>query len=84
MEVRDLFKGSASHVNAPENYFDVLICDEAHQLKEQGHMKKKIEGENQVTQIIRSSEISVFFVDDLQKISKKNFGSVIEVEKEAA
>ncbi|WP_042458841.1 DUF2075 domain-containing protein [Neobacillus dielmonensis] len=84
LEVRDLFKGSASYVNAPENYFDVLICDEAHRLKEQGHMKKKIEGENQVTQIIRSSRISVFFIDDLQKISKKDIGSVKEVEKEAA
>jgi uncharacterized protein len=84
VEVRDLFKGSASYVQAPENYFDVLICDEAHRLKEQGHMKKKIEGENQVTQIIRSSRISVFFVDDLQKISKKDIGSVKEIEKEAA
>lgn len=84
VEVRDLFKGSASYVQAPENYFDVLICDEAHRLKEQGHMKKKIEGENQVTQIIRSSRISVFFVDDFQKISKKDIGSVKEVEKEAA
>ncbi|MFL6559527.1 MAG: DNA/RNA helicase domain-containing protein, partial [Bacillus sp. (in: firmicutes)] len=84
VEVRDLFIGSASYVHAPENYFDVLICDEAHRLKEQGHMKKKIEGENQVTQIIRSSRISVFFIDDFQKISKKDIGSVKEVEKEAA
>jgi uncharacterized protein len=83
VEVRDLFKGSASYVHAPENYFDVLICDEAHRLKEHGHMKKKIEGENQVTQIIRSSRISVFFVDDLQMISKKDIGSVKEIEKEA-
>jgi DUF2075 family protein/archaellum biogenesis ATPase FlaH len=84
VEVRDLFKGSASYVLTPENYFDVLICDEAHRLKEHGHMKKKIEGENQITQIIRSSRISVFFIDDLQKISKKDIGSVMEVEKEAS
>ncbi|MBM7651261.1 DUF2075 domain-containing protein [Neobacillus cucumis] len=84
VEVRDLFKGSASYVQAPENYFDVLICDEAHRLKEHGHMKKKIEGENQITQIIRSSRISVFFIDDFQKISKKDIGSVKEVEKEAS
>lgn len=83
VEVRDLFKGSASYVLTPENYFDVLICDEAHRLKEHGHMKKKIEGENQVTQIIRSSRVSVFFVDDFQMISKKDIGSVKEIEKEA-
>ncbi|WP_160725007.1 DUF2075 domain-containing protein [Bacillus sp. USDA818B3_A] len=84
VEVRDLFKGSASYVQTPENYFDVLICDEAHRLKEHGHMKKKIEGENQITQIIRSSRISVFFIDDFQKISKKDIGSVNAVEKEAS
>lgn len=84
VEVRDLFKGSASYVQTPENYFDVLICDEAHRLKEHGHMKKKIEGENQVTQIIRSSKISVFFIDDSQKISKKDIGSVKVLQTEAA
>lgn len=84
VEVRDLFKGSASYVETPKNYFDVLICDEAHRLKEQGHMKKKIAGENQITQIIRSSRISVFFIDDTQKISKKDIGSVMEIEKEAS
>ncbi|PFD96430.1 ATP/GTP-binding protein [Bacillus cereus] len=83
IEVRDLFKGSASYVEAPENYFDVLICDEAHRLKEHGHMKKKIEGENQATQIIRSSKISVFFIDDSQKISKKDIGSVALLKEEA-
>ena len=83
IEVRDLFKGSASYVEAPENYFDVLICDEAHRLKEHGHMKKKIPGENQATQIIRSSRISVFFIDDFQKISKKDIGSVDLLKEEA-
>ncbi|WHY89898.1 DUF2075 domain-containing protein [Neobacillus cucumis] len=83
MEVRDLFKGSASYVDTPKDYFDVLICDEAHRLKEQGHMKKKIPGENQATQIIRSSKVSVFFVDDQQVISKKDIGTVKLIEDEA-
>ncbi|WP_078549765.1 DUF2075 domain-containing protein [Litchfieldia alkalitelluris] len=83
VEVRDLFKGSASYVQTPKDYFDVLICDEAHRLKEHGHMKKKIEGENQATQIIRSSKVSVFFVDDMQIISKKDIGSVKLIEEEA-
>ncbi len=83
VEVRDLFKGSASYVHTPKDYFDVLICDEAHRLKEQGHMKKKIVGENQATQIIRSSKVSVFFVDDKQVISKKDIGSVKLIAEEA-
>jgi DUF2075 family protein/broad-specificity NMP kinase len=83
VEVRDLFKGSASYVHAPEDYYDVLICDEAHRLKEHGHMKKKIKGENQATQIIRSSKVSVFFVDDRQVISKKDIGSFDVIQEEA-
>ena len=53
-------------------------------VKEQGHMKKKIEGENQATQIMRSSQISVFFIDDFQKISRKDIGSVELLKAEAA
>ena len=83
VEVRDLFKGSAAYVQTPKDYFDVLICDEAHRLKQQGHMQKKVEGENQATQIIRSSKVSVFFVDDQQVISKKDIGSVKLLEEEA-
>ncbi|ADI00159.1 DUF2075 domain-containing protein [Salisediminibacterium selenitireducens] len=82
-EVRNLFKGSGSYVQAPEDYYDVLICDEAHRLKNQGHMQRKIEGENQATQIIRASKIAVFFIDDEQMISKKDIGSVTLLKEEA-
>lgn len=83
VELRDLFKGSASYVDVPNNYFDVLVCDEAHRLKNQGHMKKKIEGENQATQIIRASKLSVFFVDDNQVISNKDIGNFELLKEEA-
>lgn len=46
-------------------------------------MKKKIPGENQATQIIRSSKVSVFCVDDQQVISKKDIGTVKLIEDEA-
>ena len=83
VEVRDLFKGSASYVETPKNYYDVLVCDEAHRLKNQGHMKRKIEGENQATQIIRASKLSVFFVDDKQVISNKDIGNFELIKEEA-
>lgn len=83
VEIRDLFKGSASYVEAPNNYFDVLVCDEAHRLKNQGHMKRRIEGENQATQIIRASKLSVFFVDDNQVISNKDIGNFDLIKEEA-
>ena len=37
-------------------------------------MKPKIEGENQVTQIIRSSGLNVFFIDGEQVNSNKDIG----------
>jgi DUF2075 family protein len=83
VEIRSLFKGSASYVETPNNYFDVLVCDEAHRLKNQGHMKRKIEGENQATQIIRSSRLSVFFIDDEQVISNKDIGRFALLQEEA-
>jgi DUF2075 family protein len=83
VEIRSLFKGSASYVETPNNYFNVLVCDEAHRLKNQGHMKKKIEGENQATQIIRSSRLSVFFIDDEQVISNKEIGRFDLLKEEA-
>lgn len=83
VEIRSLFKGSASYVETPSNYYDVLVCDEAHRLKNQGHMKRKIEGENQATQIIRSSRVSVFFIDDEQVISNKDIGRFNLLKEEA-
>lgn len=83
VEIRSLFKGSASYVETPMNYYDVLVCDEAHRLKNQGHMKRKIEGENQATQIIRSSRVSVFFIDDEQVISNKDIGCFNLLKEEA-
>ena len=83
VEIRSLFKGSASYVETPSNYYDVLVCDEAHRLKNQGHMKRKIEGENQATQIIRSSRVSVFFIDDEQVISNKDIDRLNLLKEEA-
>lgn len=83
VEIRSLFKGSASYAETPNNYFDVLVCDKAHRLKNQGHMKRKIEGENQATQIIRSSRLSVFFIDDEQVITNKDIVRFALLQEEA-
>lgn len=46
-------------------------------------MKRKSEGENQATQIIRASKLSVFFVDDNQVISNKDIGNFNLIKAEA-
>ncbi len=40
-------------------------------------------GENQIKEIIKASKFSIFFIDDLQRITLKDKGSVSEIIKRA-
>lgn len=73
----NLFKGSAGYVDKPNNYFDVIIVDEAHRLKKKGAFMYR--GENQVEDIIKSSAVSVFFVDDKQRVRPDDVGGVASI-----
>ena len=77
----NLFKGSGSYIDAPENSFDVLVVDEAHRLNEKSGMFRK--GENQIKEIITASKTSVFFIDPHQKVTLLDIGSIEEIEKHA-
>lgn len=72
-----LFSGSSSFYDAADNTFDVLIVDEAHRLKKKGAYQYK--GENQVEDIIRASQVNVFFIDDNQRIRPEDVGTVAEI-----
>ncbi|MCM3749232.1 DUF2075 domain-containing protein [Paenibacillus pasadenensis] len=78
---KNLFLGSGSFVNSRENEFDVLIIDEAHRLKGKGTYMYK--GVNQVEDIIKSSKVNVFFIDEHQKIRPNDIGTVEEIKKHA-
>ncbi len=79
-EFSNLFSGSGSFVNCPENSFDFLIVDEAHRLNEKSGMFKNF-GENQVKEIIKSSKCSVFFIDEDQRVTLNDIGSQQEIAK---
>ncbi|MDD2680750.1 MAG: DUF2075 domain-containing protein [Patescibacteria group bacterium] len=79
-EFSNLFSGSGSFVNCPENSFDFLIIDEAHRLNEKSGMFKNL-GENQVKEIIKSSKCSVFFIDEDQRVTLNDIGSQQEITK---
>lgn len=81
-EIKLLFNGSGSFVNANENDADVLVVDEAHRLNEKSGMFKNL-GENQIKEIINASKFSVFFIDENQKIDISDIGSKEEIEKYA-
>lgn len=70
-----LFMGSGKFTAAPENAFDVLLVDEAHRLNERSGLYRNM-GENQVKEIIRSSRLSVFFIDEDQGVTLDDIGTV--------
>lgn len=78
--VANLFKGSGSYVDTEENTFDALIVDEAHRLNEKSGMFQNL-GENQVMEIIRASRLSIFFVDEDQRVTLKDIGTRGEIER---
>lgn len=69
-----LFTGSGSFVNTSSNDYDVLIVDEAHRLNAKSGLYGNL-GENQIKEIINSSKLSIFFIDEYQKIHIRDVGS---------
>lgn len=73
--IDNLFKGSGSFHASDKNEFDVLIVDEAHRLNEKSGLFSNL-GENQVKELMNSSKFSVFFIDEAQKVTMKDIGSM--------
>lgn len=76
--IKSLFRASDFYYDVRENTFDCLIVDEAHRLRKKSRM---FYGENQIKEIINASRVSVFFIDNNQKITTKDIGSVDEIKK---
>ena len=73
--IESLFRGSGSYINSPNNLFDCLIADEAHRLNAKSGMFQNL-GENQIKEIIHASKVSVFLIDENQKVTTSDIGSV--------
>lgn len=80
MSPKLLFKGSGSYVDSENNEFDVLIADEAHRLNAKSGMFQN-KGENQIKEIIHASKLSVFFIDESQRVTTSDIGSEDEIRK---
>lgn len=78
--IDNLFKGSGVYYESTNNEFDVLIVDEAHRLGEKSGLFKN-KGENQTKEIINASKLSIFFIDEYQKVSTSDFGSKSDILK---
>ena len=79
-DISFLFDSSGSFYQSDDNAFDALIVDEAHRLNERSGIYSHL-GENQIKEIIKSSKFSVFFIDEDQKVTTKDIGSIDEILK---
>ena len=78
--INNMFKGSGSYVEVDANMIDTIICDEAHRLNEKSGMFHNL-GQNQIKEIINASLCSVFFIDESQRVTLSDIGSVAEMKK---
>ncbi|MHB1185127.1 MAG: DNA/RNA helicase domain-containing protein [Desulfobulbia bacterium] len=81
--ISNMFSGSGSFHAVPPSSFDCLIVDEAHRLNAKSGMFSHL-GENQIKEIIKASKLSVFFIDEDQKVTLKDIGDKEEVRRWAA
>lgn len=76
--IDNMFKGSGCYTETKLNSIHTILADEAHRL-----MKKTIydHGENQIKEIIHSAYCSVFFIDESQRVTMDDIGSIEEIKK---
>lgn len=87
VRARNLFKFFNSFVDVKPNSFDVLICDEAHRIRETSVSrytpKDKRTDLPQIDELLRIAKLHVFFLDENQVVRPSEIGSVALI-KEAA
>lgn len=77
VNIKQLFRSPFGLCKAPSNFYDCLIIDEAHRLVKQ--MYGDFNGENQVKECINASLLTIFLIDEDQKITTKDIGSIDEI-----
>ncbi|MFE3222873.1 DUF2075 domain-containing protein [Nocardia sp. NPDC059228] len=79
--IKALFKYFNSYVSASPLELDVLICDEAHRIRETSvnrftRREARIKARKQVEELISAAWVSVFFIDESQIVRPGESGSV--------
>jgi DUF2075 family protein len=78
--ISSLFVGSGKHTKTRASTFDALIVDEAHRLNEKSGLYMNL-GENQIMELISASKFSVFFLDEDQRVTLRDIGTVAEISR---
>lgn len=78
--IKSLFKGSGQFIDVDRDFFDCLIVDEAHRLNEKSGMFHNL-GENQIKELINASKVSLFLIDEHQRVTTSDIGSIDLIKK---
>lgn len=78
--VDNMFKGSGNYTQIENNMIHTLLVDEAHRMNEKSGMFHN-QGENQIKEVIHAAICSVFFIDESQRVTMDDIGSVDEILK---
>ena len=78
--INNQFKSSGDFVDDDKNIYDVLLVDESQRLNAKSGMFQN-RGENQIKEIISASKFSVFFIDESQRVTMKDIGTIDEIKK---
>lgn len=76
--IDNMFKGSGSYIDIENNSLDTLIVDEAHRLNEKSGLYGNL-GENQIKELIQGSKLSIFFIDEAQRVTFQDIGNIEEI-----
>ncbi|MCX4587022.1 DUF2075 domain-containing protein [Streptomyces sp. NBC_01481] len=87
-EVRELFKYFNSFVTAKRNSLDVLVCDEAHRIRETSASRftpaTQRTGKRQIEELIDVARVPVFLLDQHQVVRPGEMGTVEDIKAAAA
>ncbi|GHG45396.1 DUF2075 domain-containing protein [Streptomyces griseocarneus] len=87
-EVQDLFKYFNSFMTAEKNTLDVLICDEAHRIRQTSANRytpaARRTGKRQIDELIDVARVPVFLLDEHQVVRPGEMGTVAEIRAAAA
>lgn len=86
--VRQMFKYFNQFIDAEQNGLDVLICDEAHRLRETSANRytaaKLRTGKPQVLELIDAARVPVFLLDEHQVVRPGELGTVADIKAAAS
>lgn len=75
--ISNLFKGATVYQATESNFMDALVVDEAHRLSSR-NLLNTYKG-NQIRDLINASKLTVFFLDEGQKVLIEDIGSMEEI-----